>query len=715
MKIREITVKNFFKYANEQKLDLTGSGIVGVSGYNGVGKSTILIDSILFAFYAKYRTPKIDDVVNRYIGKDCKVGVEFEQDGDIYKVIRYRKHTTHNDNVYIFKNDKDISGHTATDTNNIILDVIKMPHVAFTNSVVFSTELYTEFLKSKPANRLIILENILSLKEINMIYIKCKEFSKNLEEKINEVNTVLMSKRAEYSALESTCNNYSYNAKQKLLAMKQEKEELNVKINEAESLLNKYKTIDIIKEKEKLSNNIILETLKEQVKNKEIEKNSLKIEAPVVEMEIVNKYKDVDFAKNKLIEDKYNEDLLTIKAREDGYKLAKEKITSLEIKRDNISKELGVNQNKIIEFNKFLNSLNDSICPFCKQHMNTEESNSKKENYTKEINSLQEENIELEKELENVKKELLEQSDNYNWLIKDYNSLKEGLNKNFIPNSLLIEEQFKNAQKLVLNYDVMYNNNLKLINEIDEKIEQLNSKINSLDISNYSKEELDSLEEKINNQNSIILDYKNKIAIINSNVKNVFDSNYVDGLKKQLEEISVNITNIENDKKVLENDLLHYKYLQECFSNKSDGFKKYFIGNMIEMFNERINQYLPFFFSEKVNITFDKDLYETIKVDDFESSFEAFSQGQRQRAELAINFALFDIARVFFSSDNKLLILDEVDKGLDLFGIKAMLSLLKAFDKQLKIFIVSHNPLLTDEIENKIKIVKDSNGFSIIE
>jgi DNA repair exonuclease SbcCD ATPase subunit len=211
------------------------------------------------------------------------------------------------------------------------------------------------------------------------------------------------------------------------------------------------------------------------------------------------------------------------------------------------------------------------------------------------------------------------------------------------------------------------------------------------------------------------LDYKNKIAIINSNVKNVFDSNYVDGLKKQLEEISVNITNIENDKKVLENDLLHYKYLQECFSNKSDGFKKYFIGNMIEMFNERINQYLPFFFSEKVNITFDKDLYETIKVDDFESSFEAFSQGQRQRAELAINFALFDIARVFFSSDNKLLILDEVDKGLDLFGIKAMLSLLKAFDKQLKIFIVSHNPLLTDEIENKIKIVKDSNGFSVIE
>ena len=135
---------------------------------------------------------------------------------------------------------------------------------------------------------------------------------------------------------------------------------------------------------------------------------------------------------------------------------------------------------------------------------------------------------------------------------------------------------------------------------------------------------------------------------------------------------------------------------------------------MIDVFNTKINQYLPFFFEEDVKIKFDKNLDDTITMDGFEIGFSSFSQGQRQRAELAINFALFDVARIFFSNDNKLLILDEMDKGLDKFGIKAMVNLLKGFDKQLKIFIVSHNPLMDEEIDTKIKISRDANGFSVL-
>ena len=123
---------------------------------------------------------------------------------------------------------------------------------------------------------------------------------------------------------------------------------------------------------------------------------------------------------------------------------------------------------------------------------------------------------------------------------------------------------------------------------------------------------------------------------------------------------------------------------------------------MIGLFNEKINQYLPFFFSENVKIEFDKDLNETIEMDGFKIGFKSFSQGQRQRAELAISFSLFDVARAFFKNDNKLLILDELDKGLDKSGIQAMMNILRGFDKQLKIFIVSHNPLLEDEIDEKI-------------
>ena len=55
-----------------------------------------------------------------------------------------------------------------------------------------------------------------------------------------------------------------------------------------------------------------------------------------------------------------------------------------------------------------------------------------------------------------------------------------------------------------------------------------------------------------------------------------------------------------------------------------------------------------------------------------------------------------------------------MDKGIDLMGIKATVNILNGFDKQLRIFVISHNPLLEEEIPDKIKISRDENGFSVI-
>ena len=127
MVIDKITLKNFYRYGNNETVfDINGTGITAITGSNGNGKSTLIIDSLLFALYGQCRCESIDDVVNRYTGKDCKVGVEFTQDGVKYKVLRYRKHTTHKNNVYLFKEDNDISGHTTSETNTKIVDLIKM-------------------------------------------------------------------------------------------------------------------------------------------------------------------------------------------------------------------------------------------------------------------------------------------------------------------------------------------------------------------------------------------------------------------------------------------------------------------------------------------------------------------------------------------------------------------------------------------------------------
>jgi len=715
MIIKNITLKNFYRYGpNEQKLDLTGTGINGIIGPNGYGKSTCIVDSLCFVFYGKYRCDTIDGVVNRYIGKDCKVGVEFESDGKSYKIIRYRKHTTHNNNVYIFENDKDISCHTAAETNSKIIDIIKMPYIAFINSSVFSSELYSAFLANKVSDRLVVFENILSLKEINLFYTETKEFIKNLTSKKEEIETNKIATEREIKTIDDSIKSYSDNARSKLLEMKKQKDLAKEEIALAKTKIEELSIINIDEEKAKLSNN----SLKEEYENKLLkissEKRSLEVKENPEDLIIVEKYKSLDFESNKNKELKYKEDLENIKDKENKYSLSFEKINSIKSELTSYTLKLEEANKKIISITDTLFKLNSATCPFCGQHLSSTKAEDEKIKAEKDKTELEASIKEYNSKVELLKEDLKEESENYNSLLKEINRLKEGLDKNFIPNTELIFEQYNNALlRIKEQKELKEKNDLKFSELLDEELET-KRKLEKLKITNYTEEELNSISEKIKEQNEIISTNEKTIASIDGQVSTVYDKKYIEDLKNKIEAKNNELKNINNELDNYNYDIRHYEFLADCFSNKAGGFKKYFIGEMIDVFNTKINQYLPFFFEEDVKISFDKNLNDTITMDGFEVGFSSFSQGQRQRAELAINFALFDVARVFFSNDNKLLILDEMDKGLDKFGIKAMINLLKGFDKQLKIFIVSHNPLMDEEIDTKIKISRDANGFSLL-
>ena len=714
MIINKIFLKNFYRYGNnEQCLDLTGSGITAIVGNNGYGKSTCIVDSLAFAFFGQCRDV-IDDVVNRYVGKDCKVSVEFTEGGESYKVIRYRKHTTQKNNVYLFKGEEDISGHTASDTNQKIIDVIKMNYIAFTNSSVFSSELYSAFLAKRESDRLVIFENILSLKEITLFYTEIKKIIKELDEQNTEKKLSQSGIKSEISTLENTISSYSVNAKTKLLGMKADKENAKKTIKEAKEKIKELSIIDIDKEKSKLLNNTLKDEYESKLSSLKREINSLVVSEDPNIIDIINKYSDINFEDNRIKELKYKEDLETINIRTNGYKLAMEQINSLTKELSFLEKEISSNQDKILESKKRIDKLSQAICPFCGQHLEDAKVQEEINKETAAISSAKEKIEELIEQQTEKNRTLEEQRESYNWLLADAQRLQNNLNKDFIPNSDYVEETYKNALNKHKEITELKIQNESKINEYKKEIEEYKAKLDALQTTNYTEEELNSISEKIDYQNKIIADNETLIAKIDASAKSVFDKSYVDGLKTQQEKKQVELEELEKEIETVDDDIKHYQYLGDCFSNKSGGFKKYFIGEMIDMFNERINQYLPFFFSEKVKITFDKNLSDVITMDDFKVTFNSFSQGQRQRAELAISFALFDVARVFFSNDNKLLILDEMDKGLDKFGIKAMVNLLNGFDKQLRIFIVSHNPLMGEEIDSKVEITRDENEFSVI-
>ena len=74
------------------------------------------------------------------------------------------------------------------------------------------------------------------------------------------------------------------------------------------------------------------------------------------------------------------------------------------------------------------------------------------------------------------------------------------------------------------------------------------------------------------------------IATIDGQVSSVYDKAYVDDLKNQVETKQKEVEKIIEELEGYNDDIKHYEFLADCFSNKAGGFKKYFIGEMIDVF-----------------------------------------------------------------------------------------------------------------------------------
>ena len=148
---------------------------------------------------------------------------------------------------------------------------------------------------------------------------------------------------------------------------------------------------------------------------------------------------------------------------------------------------------------------------------------------------------------------------------------------------------------------------------------------------------------------------------------------------------------------------------------KDTGIKTKVIKQYLPVMNKLINQYLQildFFVSFHLNETFE----ETIKSrhrDDF--SYASFSEGEKQRINLALLFTWRQVAKMKNSVSTNLLILDETfDSSLDSDGVDNLLKILQTLDDNTSVFVISHKTdILDGKFKNKIEFTKEKN-FSII-
>ena len=181
----------------------------------------------------------------------------------------------------------------------------------------------------------------------------------------------------------------------------------------------------------------------------------------------------------------------------------------------------------------------------------------------------------------------------------------------------------------------------------------------------------------------------------------------------ELTNLKTQIKTSKEDLKILIEEKSYYEVATSLL--KDSGIKTKIIKQYLPIINKLVNKYLAsldFF----VNFNLDESFKETIKSrhrDDF--SYHNFSEGEKQRIDMALMLTWRAVAKLKNSSSTNLLILDEVfDSSLDTTGTEELMKILHGLE-DVNLFVISHKgDILQDKFANTIRFKKVKNFSRIM-
>ena len=222
-----------------------------------------------------------------------------------------------------------------------------------------------------------------------------------------------------------------------------------------------------------------------------------------------------------------------------------------------------------------------------------------------------------------------------------------------------------------------------------------------------------SINNSISQSNFQIASLRKTISDIESEIKELEGSNpdkkaefvKLEGLVKDKKQLGGTLAENRKDRDTL---LVASQLL------KDNGIKTRIIKTYLPAMNQLINQYLQSM-DFYVNFTLNENFEEIIKSryrDVF--SYDSFSEGEKSRIDIALLLTWRSIAKLKNSVDTNLLILDEIfDSSLDQQGGMDLSWILRNFDDNSNIYVISHRENLDGKFERTITAEKEKN-FSVI-
>jgi len=412
------------------------------------------------------------------------------------------------------------------------------------------------------------------------------------------------------------------------------------------------------------------------------------------------------------------EDLLDIKIFSSMNAIIKEKIRSLkeeirtlDLKKESVRDKVQMQQNFIEELENLGNA-------------NVSANKEKIANINVEIDNYNEENIEISNKLTLLEKQLEEYvgatdklrklgnlkgkiSQKVSTITKEHKffdentvcptctqSIEEEFRLNRIrsaqDNAKELQSGYKELEEAIKNEEQREHQFLDLSKEVTNLthgISQNNIRINGLQKQIRSLEhEIQTITENLANRNS----EHEKLENFKKDLKSVYDD-------------------LSGKKELIQYHDFSYSLL------KDSGVKSKIIKKYLPLINQQVNRYLQML-DFYINFTLDEEFNETVQSpihEDF--SYSSFSEGEKQRIDLALLFTWREVAKFKNSTNTNLLILDEIfDSSLDGLGTEDFIKIIRYVVKDSNVFIISHKAGMEDRFESVIKFSK-VKGFSRIE
>ena len=263
------------------------------------------------------------------------------------------------------------------------------------------------------------------------------------------------------------------------------------------------------------------------------------------------------------------------------------------------------------------------------------------------------------------------------------------------------------------------------IEEGKTKLDEMNVGYEELQTAIKDEEERNEkfleLTQEVNTKNTTITNINYQLMSIRSNI---------DEISKEIKELEgstpdkkaefVKLEGLIEDKKATKKNCAVSKKDRDVLQVattllKDSGIKTRIIKTYLPTMNKLINQFLQSM-DFYVNFTLNENFEETIKSryrDVF--SYESFSEGEKARIDISLLLTWRSIAKLKNSVDTNLLILDEIfDGSLDQSGTSDLGWILRNFDDNTNVFVISHKTLLDDKFDRTITVNKDKN-YSTLE